>query len=199
MNSIQEKTAQPSVLSRVWKQFTSMKFAIIVLVILAVVSVAALFLGEFYPVRASAPGWEEYWQHELGISDPVFKILTFFELHDPYPKEQYIDESIFPVIRAGNVHELQMICNDLGVSNHLQTQETWVRTRRVSNSVHWMSNQIKSGLVPNVTGMTLRDAIFLLENEGLVVNYKGHGRVIKQSQNPGKKALKGSRILLELG
>lgn len=61
-----------------------MKFAIIVLIILAVVSVAALFLGEFYPVRAAGPGWQKFWQQELGISAPIFSVLTFFELHDPY-------------------------------------------------------------------------------------------------------------------
>ena len=146
-----------------------------------------------------------YRQYGSDVAAPVFKEIADkiyaldLELHDPYPTEQYVDESIFPVIRAGNRYDLQMICNELGLSNHLQTQETWVRTHRVSNSVHWTSNEVKPGLIPNVTGMTLRDAIFLLENEGLVVIYKGQGRVVKQSQNPGKKALNGSRIMLELG
>jgi len=40
--------------------------------------------------------------------------------------------------------------------------------------------------------------LFLLENEGLKVYYTGTGRVVKQSQSPGSKALKGSSIKLEL-
>jgi len=61
-----------------------MKFAIILLVVIAVVSVFALFLGEFYPVKAGAPGWQEFWRQELNLSKPLFNLLTFFELHDPY-------------------------------------------------------------------------------------------------------------------
>jgi cell division protein FtsI (penicillin-binding protein 3) len=146
-----------------------------------------------------------YRQYGSDVAAPVFKEIADkvyaldLEMHAPYSSERYIDESIFPVIRAGKRNDLQMICNILGISNHAQTQEEWVRTSRVSNSVHWKSNQIRNGLVPNVTGMTLRDAIYLLENEGLVVTYKGYGRILKQSQNPGKKALKGSKISLELG
>lgn len=146
-----------------------------------------------------------YRQYGSDVAAPVFKEIADkiyaqdLELHDPYPREQYVDESIFPVIRAGYKEDLQIICNELGVSNHSQTDDTWVRTRTVANSVHWKSNQIRDGLVPDVTGMTLRDAIYLLENIGLAVDFNGTGRVISQSQIPGKKALKGSKILLKLG
>ncbi len=78
------KKPSPPLLNRLWKQFSSMKFAIIILVILAVVSVIALFLGEFYPVKATKPGWQEFWQQQLGWSDPVFNIAVFFKLHDPF-------------------------------------------------------------------------------------------------------------------
>jgi cytochrome c biogenesis protein len=61
-----------------------MKFAIVLLVIIAIVSVAALFIGEFYPVRASGPGWQEFWQKQLGINKTLFNFLTFLEIHDPY-------------------------------------------------------------------------------------------------------------------
>jgi cell division protein FtsI (penicillin-binding protein 3) len=55
------------------------------------------------------------------------------------------------------------------------------------------------GVVPSVTGMTLRDAIYLLENMGLKVVHSGRGRVITQSQPPGVKVSKGGRIILKLG
>ncbi|TKJ40687.1 hypothetical protein CEE37_06910 [candidate division LCP-89 bacterium B3_LCP] len=84
MQSDQQKSKTKSLPARLWQQLSSMKFAIIVLVILAIVSVASLFIGEFYPVTAGGPGWQEYWQQELGISKPLFKVLTFFQLHDPY-------------------------------------------------------------------------------------------------------------------
>jgi cell division protein FtsI (penicillin-binding protein 3) len=65
--------------------------------------------------------------------------------------------------------------------------------------VDWVSDKVTKALVPNVTGMTLRDALFLLENKGMQVEFKGKGRVTKQSEIPGKKISKGDKILLTLG
>jgi len=52
--------------------------------------------------------------------------------------------------------------------------------------------------VPDVRGMGLRDAIFLLENIGLKVKFSGKGSVISQSLEPGTKIIKGNSIILEL-
>gem|GEM_PF-877130 len=77
-------------LQQLWKQFSSMKFAITLLIVIAVVSVLSLFIGEFYPVKASQPGWEDFWQKELGISKPLFSFLTLLRLHDPYHSKWYL-------------------------------------------------------------------------------------------------------------
>ena len=69
------------------------------------------------------------------------------------------------------------------------------------------SLSIESGRVPNVLGMGLNDALFLLEQQGLSVTHSGYGRVMKQSLDPGLKitnseARSGSRghaIHLTLG
>ena len=47
--------------------------------------------------------------------------------------------------------------------------------------------------------MPLRDALFILENKGLKVNYKGKGRVIEQSLAPGTQLGKNATINLVLG
>ena len=52
--------------------------------------------------------------------------------------------------------------------------------------------------VPNVKGMGLRDALYLLENSGLKVGVVGAGMVQKQSLNPGGKVVKGTYIQIEL-
>jgi len=54
-------------------------------------------------------------------------------------------------------------------------------------------------LVPNVSGMTFRDAIYLLERSGLRVFYEGKGRVKQQSLTAGARMTKGDRIYLRLG
>jgi cell division protein FtsI (penicillin-binding protein 3) len=55
------------------------------------------------------------------------------------------------------------------------------------------------GLVPDVTGMGLRDALFLLEKEGLHVRVQGSGAVQMQSITPGSAFRKGETIILQLG
>lgn len=58
--------------------------------------------------------------------------------------------------------------------------------------------KVYKGYVPNVAGMALRDAIYLLEKEGLVVHIKGKGKVRAQSVAPGTLINKGQLITLEL-
>lgn len=53
--------------------------------------------------------------------------------------------------------------------------------------------------IPNVVGMGLKDALFLLETTGLKVSIKGSGRIQSQSLPPGSKVVKGQNIHLQLG
>ena len=52
--------------------------------------------------------------------------------------------------------------------------------------------------MPDVTGMTLRDALYLLEKQGLRVQFEGYGRVKKQSLRPGTSYRKGNEIRIIL-
>ena len=56
--------------------------------------------------------------------------------------------------------------------------------------------KFRLGMVPDVTGMGLVDALPLLENKGLKVNIKGYGRIISQSLKPGEKIVRGQTIEL---
>ncbi|MEX1384341.1 PASTA domain-containing protein, partial [Lutibacter sp.] len=52
--------------------------------------------------------------------------------------------------------------------------------------------------IPNVKGMAAMDAISLLENLGLKVNFSGNGKVVAQSLNEGEKLIKGATIKIKL-
>lgn len=54
------------------------------------------------------------------------------------------------------------------------------------------------GQVPDVKGLALKDAIYLLENEGMKVFVRGRGLVQGQSIAPGTKITKGQTIILQL-
>ena len=92
-----------------------------------------------------------------------------------------------------------MLCNELGISNHSKTEEEWVRSSRDGVGVNWKKGIAGKGIVPDVTGMTFRDAIYLLENTGLNVSYEGSGRVVQQSLTAGSRVGKGGRIFIKLG
>lgn len=148
-------------------------------------------------------GW---YQYGSSVAAPVFKEVADniyardINLHQPMDVKKFAVQGVFPVIRAGNQHELTMVCNELGISNHSQTEEEWVRSSHVGGGgVKWKKSITGKDIVPDVLGMTFRDAIYLLENSGLRVSYEGKGRVLKQSLYPGRRAEKGSRIFIRLG
>jgi cell division protein FtsI (penicillin-binding protein 3) len=144
------------------------------------------------------------YQYGNSVAGPVFKDIADniyardLNLHAPMDQKVAKGEETVPVIRAGKHEEVAMLCNELGVSNHSATEDEWVRASKEATSVTLKKNTIIKDLVPNVTGMTFRDAIYLLEKSGLRVYFGGKGRVTEQSLAPGTRFTKGSRIYLKL-
>ncbi|MES2131912.1 MAG: penicillin-binding protein [Bacteroidota bacterium] len=61
-----------------------------------------------------------------------------------------------------------------------------------------LESQLKKGIVPNLNGLSAKDALFLLENSGFHVKLFGMGSVKKQSIEAGQKFNKGDKITLIL-
>jgi cell division protein FtsI (penicillin-binding protein 3) len=148
-------------------------------------------------------GWRQYGSN---VAAPVFKEVADniyardLEMHKALSLDQPAPFGVFPVIQAGYYEELKMICNRIGISNHTEGEPgDWVRAARNGNAVKWTDNKVVEGTVPDVKGMTLRDALFVLESNGLRVYHKGKGRVSEQSLVPGTKINRGSAITLQLG
>jgi cell division protein FtsI (penicillin-binding protein 3) len=53
-------------------------------------------------------------------------------------------------------------------------------------------------LIPDVKGMGLKDAVYMLEASGLHVQVRGKGKVQNQSLLPGTRISKGDSIILQL-
>lgn len=152
----------------------------------------------------SPVGWNSFGGD---VSAPVFKEIADMiyaqnlEIHDSFESNLLASEGKFPFIRAGKFEELNELCNQLGISNHIgeDVQTDWVRSSVSNNAIIWKENHDNENLVPNVQGMTLRDAVFILENLGLKVSITGTGRVRKQSVTAGRRISQGAQIRLELG
>ena len=61
-----------------------------------------------------------------------------------------------------------------------------------------VSNSTSGSVTPNVVGMGLKDAVYLLENMGLKVTATGRGRIMHQSLNAGTYFNKNQNIALIL-
>lgn len=143
------------------------------------------------------------------VSAPVFKEIADkifaqdLELNEKKTDKTYLasHSGTFPMIQAGKMDELQMICNKFGISNHVsgETEEEWVKSNPVNKAIIWKANKTDSPTVPDVTGMSLRDALYVLENKGIRVAYQGKGRVRNQSINPGTPVNNAYVINLVLG
>jgi cell division protein FtsI (penicillin-binding protein 3) len=60
------------------------------------------------------------------------------------------------------------------------------------------ARHVYTGMMPDVTGMGLKDAVYLLEQQGIKVWVKGRGRVRVQSVPAGSRISKGQQIVLQL-
>lgn len=143
---------------------------------------------EQYGGKVAAPVFRE-------ISDYLFASRMSLSIGDlPAP-----EVASLPVIRAGFYDDLQFLCKKFGITQVAQEADGWVSSKASGDTVEWKNRRQPEGLVPDVHGMALRDALFLLENKGLQVKTFGKGRVVNQSLNPGARYKKGNTIFLRLG
>lgn len=141
------------------------------------------------------------------VSAPVFREIADkihaqdLQLNEKVNPKGSLASASLPFIQAGKVDELQMLCNRFGISNHMagEATEGWVKSVPVNRSVQWKPNETEAPIVPDVTGMSLRDALYVLENKGIKVVYQGKGRVRGQSLAPGTPSKNAYVINLILG
>jgi len=142
------------------------------------------------------------------VSAPVFKEIADriyaldMELNPVDQSKIFLAEnqtSKMPFISSGKGEELQGILDELGVSAKSPSVEDYIKSSLVAEKVELKINDTEKSVVPDVSGMALRDALFVLENKGLKVNYKGKGRVLEQSISPGTQLAPNTTINLVLG
>lgn len=71
-------------------------------------------------------------------------------------------------------------------------------TDTANKGVPFTEVNIKEGIVPNVLGMGLVDALYTMENAGFKTRVLGKGKVIAQSLLPGEKLKLGTHVSVQL-
>ena len=79
-----------------------------------------------------------------------------------------------------------------------ESKSNWVIINPYDDKLTLQKRTIKKSTIPDVVGMGIRDAIYILENIGLKVKFNGSGKVRHQSLNPGTKN-EGQEIFIQLG
>lgn len=74
----------------------------------------------------------------------------------------------------------------------------WLQFTKDSNKVFVKEYMVDRDSVPSVLNMGIRDAIYLLENQGYKVQFSGRGRVVSQVPAPGSFAEKKGIIQIQL-
>ncbi len=138
------------------------------------------------------------------VSGTVFKEIADKVYAHEFSKENLkinYESLNFPFSRSGEKLAFQQAAKHLNipVDNRSDDSSKWVLTRTGQDAIRIYNKSVIKGLVPNVIGMGLLDAVYLLEKNGLFVQPIGSGIVRDQSIIPGKKVIKGQKIILQLG
>lgn len=144
----------------------------------------------FYGASVAGPVFRE-------VADKLYAIAV--EKQQPLKTTVQLDSALS--LKTGKGSEWQEILSTL----HLPSNGAPV------NSSSWVSAAVNAqqqvalqpvkqlkGAVPDVKGMGLKDALYLLENAGLRVQIKGTGKVVAQSIPGGSKIGKDKTIVIEL-
>ncbi|MDD2475628.1 MAG: penicillin-binding protein [Dysgonamonadaceae bacterium] len=139
-----------------------------------------------------------------GMAGMVFKNIaeqTFVKNTRMMVDDCRIDSTLskLPTIKSGLWSKNKLVLKELGYAPKAPEKNVeWVQIKNDSNAFVPQKLTLIENLVPNVTGMGARDAIYLLEKSGLRVNLSGSGKVVSQSYMPGRKIVKGTTIGLVL-
>jgi len=140
------------------------------------------------------------------VAGPVFREIadkcfaSKLELHqafnrDPRPK---LAQEQLPDYDVGQADDIRQVLEYLGLPYYGEPATDVAVLRARSDSLLLYYRDFEARRVPNVVGMGLRDALYVLENMGLQVEISGVGKVKRQSIKPGTQ-VEGQLIRIDLG
>ncbi len=139
------------------------------------------------------------------VAAPVFKKIAEKVYATLCTHKQPINNSdkISPYIaKVGNNNDFNIIYKTLGLSPDIpDINSEWIIEKNNSSDLcltKFYKKIIDYNIVPDVRGMKLKDAVYILENQGLSVKINGKGTVKKQSIKYGTKIIKNEKIVLYL-
>lgn len=136
--------------------------------------------------------------HGGDLAAPVFRELsdrvvgTRIDFNKTNIKESTVK---YPVIGYGNGGDFYAFCKSLGL--HITKPSVmWVKGKDINGMCALSEQNVQSGIVPNVVGLTIKDAVYMLENLGMKVRFHGKGKVVSQSVAAGSRIDKRNNVIV---
>jgi cell division protein FtsI (penicillin-binding protein 3) len=147
------------------------------------------FAKKYYGAAIAGPVFKE-------VSDKLFAL----NINSEKNKSNYSpskDSSNY--YYAGASADIKHVMNKLQIAyaDSLKNSD-WSRVYAVNYSSVLKGQEVSKTTMPDLRGMGLRDAVYLLESMNLKVIAKGKGRIRQQSINPGAGFSKNQKVILEL-
>ena len=137
------------------------------------------------------------------IAGPVFKEIadkvysTSIKLHKELETDSLFATKGLPAIKTTYAHVANTLVSKTNIpAKNPSEPDALSETINTQNYVQLKTRTIPVEKVPDVNGMGIKDALFILENLGLEVETRGFGKVNSQSIPPGSKLVKGQKITL---
>ena len=125
--------------------------------------------------------------------------------------KMYADEAkdslsrLSPMVKNGNLTAARNVLTHLKIGHQREwavqngSKAVWGNASTNSgNVVLTQKKQLGRKFIPDLIGMGARDAVFLLESQGVKVKVCGRGKVVSQSLPAGHLIKKGETCLLEM-
>ncbi|WP_418992931.1 penicillin-binding protein [Alistipes sp.] len=137
------------------------------------------------------------------LAGPVVKRLVdyiYARSHDWYGRVETDGPRRYPDrIKGGAIAQVRRVADRLSPRVSFDRRTGWGRTRVDSLSrVEIAGLADEPGTMPDVRGMGLKDALFVLESHGLAVRFTGQGAVVQQSIAAGTRIAPGSAVTITL-
>lgn len=153
-------------------------------------------------VLRTKKGSNNYYGGQIAL--PVFKEvanrLFAINMHNvnSISKQQKVNEVL--AVKSMKGSEYDLLAQKLNILKKAVNTPNWIQNIHTDSMGNFTySNFVNyKNAVPDVNGMGLKDAIYLLEKIGLKVIPVGKGKVVTQSMLPGSNFKKGQKITIQL-
>jgi cell division protein FtsI (penicillin-binding protein 3) len=142
------------------------------------------------------------------VAGPVFKEITdqLYTMYVKQDKQQVIyanvsknDSNFYSYQGMGN--DIRSLMMNLGIGfkdSSGNNKNEWMKLSKQNSNPIATNVSFSQKQMPQLSGMGLKDALYLCENIGLKVNAKGAGKVTGQSISAGQAIERGQLINIEL-